>query len=166
VNVDVRSVRQQFLNRVRAIERGGKCQRRLTVFGFHRVDVRAMFNQQFYRADIARPCGHHQRGHAIQRRAFRVRACLQKDIHNSGIAALAGHEQRSVATEPGGRFDIGSGVNQQLGQVGVAIHGGPMKSGHAVALCGIDVDGLLEESPDAIFVFFHGQIGNPGISGC
>ena len=60
--------------------------------------------------------------------------------------------------DAGRRAHVGAGKQQRLHQVGVVFHRRPVQRGHAVALCGVDVGGLLQQRPHRVAVARHRRI--------
>ncbi len=75
-----------------------------------------------------------------------------------GVADLRGEVERRVAADARLRAEVGAGVQQHRGQLRVAVEGGPVQRGHAVALGGVDVNAFLEQLPHGGHVFRCGRV--------
>ena len=105
------------------------------------------------------------RGGAASRRSCSTCAstsapALSSALHHGGAARLGGQVQRRVVADARDRVDVGAGVDQHLGQLGVAALGRPVQRRHAVALRGADVGALLEQRLHGGGVAAHGGVGH------
>ncbi len=160
-HVGVGAARQQHLDGVHAVERGGEDERRLAPLGFGRVDVGLGVEQRRHDRRIA------GRGRQMQRRRAAHRslgvdlgAHFEQRPHRGGAAGAAGQVQRRVLPDAGHGAGIGAGVDQHLGHLGIALVGGPVQGAHAVALRGVDVGALLDERAHGLAAALHGGVGD------
>ena len=73
--------------------------------------------------------------------------------------------QRCVIAEPGGRFQIGAGIDEHLGHHDTAVFRRPVQGGHAVPLSGVCIDALFEQRAHRVDVISHGRVGHGGGGG-
>ena len=91
---------------------------------------------------------------------LRVGADLQQGAHGAALSQFSADVQRSEVAKAGRGFEVGTGVDEQADQLHVAQFGGPVKRGHAVALCQVDLGAFIEQRTHRLDVVAHGGIGD------
>ena len=74
---------------------------------------------------------------------------LMSALATRRAARLGGEVERRVLADARHRADVGAGVDQHVGELGVAALGRPVQRAHAVALRAVDVGAVLEQLPTA-----------------
>ena len=77
------------------------------------------------------------------------------------VATFGGHVERLVLSDTRPRAGIGAGVEEQRGQLLIAMLRGPVKRGHSVALRAVHVSALLQQGANGGSVLLHGGVGHP-----
>ncbi len=144
-DVEVRPTLEQHLHRVDAVVVGREHERRLAARVLFGVRIGTGIEQHLDRVGLAGRGGEHQRGRPVGRRDLRIRAGFDERVEQRRAAVLARQNERRVAAQPGRGLHVGAGVEQHLGELGVALTRRPMQRRHAVAFSGVDVHALFQE---------------------
>ena len=112
--LDVRAGLDERLDRINAIHRCGKHQRRLAEGLFLGFDLGAVLDERRHRLRIARLRREHQRRRAQRVRGLRVGAAGKERRNHRRVALVGGHHQRRVTAQARRRLHVRAGEEQHL----------------------------------------------------
>ncbi len=141
----VGTVLQQFCHHVAAVASGREHQRGLAVCGFPGVGVGLVREQRLDRIHLAGCRRQHERCRPGRRRRVDVRSRIHQRVDDRRRAVLAGEVQRRVAAQPCRRPHVGPGVEQNAGQLGIAVGDRPVQRGHAIALGRVHIGAVAQQ---------------------
>ena len=150
---------EEHLDGVGSVGRRGEHQRGVAFRRFARVGIRAVREEHL---DCVRTaggrCQHESRG-ARRGHGVHVGAACDQPVERRGAAPGGCHVQRCGTVDPGRGLDAGAGLQQDADHFRVALAGGPVQGGHAVALCGIDVRTTPQQCAHAGEISLAGGVG-------